>query len=80
MKKILLILFISIITVLLGYAIADAQCVSGCTTGDTSVRIMQNESGWEMNIFDSDGNLLGNYSGDGQYSGTICGGFTPCQL
>lgn len=80
MKKLLLILLISIFTVLLGYTIADAQCVSGCTTGDTSVRVMQSEDGWEMNIFDGDGNLLGNYSGSGQYSGTICNGFTPCIL
>lgn len=79
MKKLLLILLVSTFTVLFGYTIADAQCVSGCTTGDTSVRVMQSEDGWEMHIFDDSG-TLGTYSGSGQYGGTICGGFTPCQL
>lgn len=61
-------------------SIANAQpsCTSGCQTEDCHVVVEQTETMWRMNINCGNGGTV--FEGYGQYGGTICGGFTPCQL
>lgn len=73
-------IFFGIIITLLSVIGLNAECLTSCTTEEgLSVRIMQSSTGWSMNIFEGT-EIVGSYQGDGQYSGTICHGNTPCTV
>lgn len=80
MKKLNAILIINFL-ILLPLASANAfqaSCTSGCQTDDCHVTVEQSADQWLMNINCGNGGTV--FEGSGQYGGTICGGFTPCQL
>lgn len=61
------------------HANEPGTCLTTCTSSDGyNVRILQSSTGWEMRVYDGD-DVVGEYDGSGQYSGTICGGILPCQ-
>lgn len=58
---------------------AQEDCLYGCYNNDCFVLIEQTCSGWEMEIYCDGATIPQEYSGDGMYSGTICGGMpNPC--
>lgn len=80
MKKIIISVAICISILLSGTGIAQASCFASCTSEDGyNVQILSDGNGWEMNIY-HDGILVGNYSGDGPYTGTACEGYAMCNI
>ncbi|MTI89032.1 MAG: hypothetical protein FH748_13830 [Balneolaceae bacterium] len=79
MKKLNVILIINFMILLpLASANAQASCTSGCSYGDCHVVVEQSAEQWLLNINCGDGGTV--WEGEGTYSGTICGGFSPCQI
>lgn len=76
MKK--LVSLLSIILFVLTINVLNASCFDSCEYGDCSVEFYQGQGGWGMDIL-CDGQLEPTpYTGNGQYEGTICGGYSPC--
>lgn len=76
MKKIF---FLSVFTILFFVSgNTNANCIDYCEYGDCSVNFYQFQGGWGMDIQCGDQPKATPYTGNGQYEGTICGGYSPC--
>lgn len=76
MKKISL--MFAIIFFLTTVTSLNASCFDYCEYGDCSVNFYQGSGGWGMDIQCGDDPEATSYTGNGQYGGTICGGYEPC--
>lgn len=74
----LIIVFGGIYLFLPTYGYSIMSCTSSCSYGGCDVELAQTQSNWVMAI-SCDGTTT-EYAGTGDYSGTICGGATPCSL
>ncbi len=77
-KRIFVICFIASLCTLLFFANTMASCTSSCSYNGCNVTLTQYSNSWDLEVACSDG-YTGSDSGDGQFGGTICGGWYPCQ-
>lgn len=82
MKKVLASFICTIAFVLLGFSSLEAGCVTTCnyeSGGATcTVTLNQGSGGWTLGVTCTDG-YYDSDQGDGQYSGTLCGGTMSAQ-
>jgi hypothetical protein len=71
MKK----LFLSLLVAFLSVTSLNAEGMTVCENGECLVALVQQSDGWMMSVNCGDGPV--NYSGEGEYNGTICNGVDP---
>lgn len=77
MIKLLLTIAMIFALLSLTYTNSAGCCTSGCQTDDCWVTIDQCSDEWRLNI-SCGGASSESWYGSGQYSGTICNGYSPC--
>lgn len=77
-KQILTSVFTTVVILVTVSLIAAAECWTSCSTDEAYVVHHQTADGWTLSIHTEDG--VNTYTGDGQYSGTLCNGVSPCEV